>query len=152
MFAINQKTLVCFLIVLILTVSAGFGGLILGFNVRNFVPSLWLSYFPKIGAENLLPLEFSEKPIRNVYLNIEGNVKNITAAEITIEDNGKSKTLKLEANLKPLKMQIQEVTNAPSVPPEAMGIKDIKVGNHVSATVVVTKSEWTVISLIVIVN
>lgn len=155
MFGINSKTFVCFLIVLILTLFSGVGGLVLGSNARNLLPASWLSYFPKIGTENVLPVEFDIKPIQTVYLTVSGTIKSITADKITIEEGGESISLEMDKSLKPLKMKATitpiavGTTEGFPVPPELMDLKDVKTGSQALITARVTKSGFLANSLIV---
>lgn len=153
MFGINSKTFVCFLIVLILTLLAGFGGVVLGSNARNLFPSSWLSLLPKIGTESVLPVEFDIKPIQTVYLTVSGTIKSITADKITIEASGESITLKMDSSLKALKMKAlpteKGVTEGFPVPPEVMNLKDVKAGSQALVTARVTKEGFLANSLVV---
>lgn len=156
MLQINNKTLVCLLVSFLLVVSAGSAGVVVGASSQKIFPSSWLKYLPKINFNSskiITPSEFEKKPVKTIYLSVEGKIKTISSTALAIESEGEAVSLKLDQKVQPYRFTSltgDQSTVSGSQPaiitPPKLSWEQIKVGNQVSVTAILRNNELVVTS------
>lgn len=144
---INSKILACFLVSFLLIITAGTVGLVIGIRGREIIPD----------GKIILPSEFSKKPITEIRLSVEGNIKSISPSQIILESGGDTLAMGLDQRLKfyrlPRVTADQASTAEEQTKPLAtqeLSLSQVKKGDKVLVSATFRNNQLVVVSLAVV--